>query len=629
MQIVSDGTSDWSLGQDAYKNPDRIQPNQYASGVNLSTRGGKLSPRPGFHRRELKFPAGGITNAYGYTRTYEQIWHSGMAQAAIPVSYGSNHYIVSVRNGIIFRTNIDTLNTEVLSDKIFLNSAAPRLNSSVALDTIIIHDFPDYPVYIKQDVVTRANPNHMVNGDLQPEAPISTISTYNQNRLFVANAGPEFTAGDVVGDLLTPEAPLTFTEVFTPSSPYVKQFFSLPVEDSAVEITAMGFLQALDASTGIGPLFVSSSSKLYFYQANQPRSNWGQGQFGGVLLANSGIGGPRCFVNVNSDLVFINSNGDAHALSTSRNDSQKWSNVPISREVRNYLKYHDKDLVKYAVLGYSNNRIFISANPYRTTALTTDQRPIRDYAHAGMVVMELDNLASFLSEGSPSWSGVWTGVNPTEIISINNRCFIMSKDGPETNTVNALYELVEDSNVDKIGTIDRQVRSIVYTKEYDFGQEFMQKKENSLVLHVNNLSGNVKIKIDRKPTHSSEWLKYADWQFTAATKTVEIPEDAFLYGLARQQLKQIVFGDGVVQGASPINDDEYSTFVGVQFRITLEGDYWELQHLKANATLATTAENQDQYYGADRLYKVYIALDKLPDWMIPELSYCEEEDILP
>lgn len=626
MNNLQDGTGDFSLGQDSWHSPNQIRKNQYASGVNLSSRGGVLSLREGFHQLEMTFEDRLIVNKYGHFISIKEIWEGGKFQALIPFYKVSESLLITIISGFIFKTNIHTNQTFLVSETITVNQYVPRINWSFAGSQIVIFDYPDYPIVISDTRIFRCDPNHLVNGQLQPQVPISSLGTFNENRLFVANAGAEFTASDAVGNLATPEAPITFAEVFTPSSPFYRQFFSLPTEEALYPIVAMGFIQQLDSNTGVGPMFVATNKKFYFFLTNQPRDQWGQSGFGGTLLSNAGLAGSRSFVNVNSDLVFLSSDGQVHAISTARNEVMRWGNVPISREVNNFLIFHDSSLKQYATLGYFDNRIFITANPYRVPCLDRNRQPVSDYAHGGLVVLETENIASLLAEGTPTWTGLWTGINPMDMTIVDERFFVISKDGDSTiGGINTIYEINKDvqfkprkTQYDIVRKNKRQIRSRVYTRSYNFDQPFTQKRLQTIVLHMEDLGGKVKIEVDYKPTHSTEWLRYGAWEHDCPTFTCDIPADALINGIALQQIEQIIFGDPEQTGFNPLNDDEYATFRAVQLRLTIEGEYWSLNNLKISAEPREFLERAD----TAPLKTVIIGEQCNTDWNIPEESLC-------
>lgn len=620
-----DGTGDFALGQDSWHLPDRIQENQYAKGVNVTTKGGGLRPRPVYVRQDQVFDDQTIPQVNSIRRS-EEFWRGGKFQAAFPYVALPDRYIMSVVNGLIFQTNIETGRTALLSNELRLNPNASRINWSYAGKYLVFFNFPDYPLIYDGVTLFKANPNNMINGALQPQVPISNLGTFNQNRLFVANTGVEFTAGDPVGNLLTPEAPITFTEVFTPSSPFVNQVISLPVESTQYPITAMGFIQQLDSSTGIGPMFVATADKFYFFNTQQPRDQWTQGQFGGVLIANAGIPGARAVVNVNSDLLFMTPQGRIHALSTARNESRKWGNVPISREVDNWLKIRSPELAQFAVMGYFDNRIFCTANPYRTIATGFNREPIFDYTHGGLVVLEIENLASLVTAGTPSWAGLWTGINPMEFVCFGDRAFVISKDGDGAFGENAIYEIAPDGAgiEDDAGRFKRPVRSVVETRAYDFKNPYLYKWEQTIAMHMTELAGDINLLVERRPRQSHEFLEYGKWAHTAPVEQCGMPTDAQLNGLSPHSFMQLTFGDPVKKGCSPLNGDSYSIFQESQLRLTITGGRWLLEDLRMSSVIAPNVERQEQFM-CNKLPKKRLPLqcDSALEWGIPEPSVCQ------
>jgi hypothetical protein len=618
-----DGTLDFSLGQDAWHLPDRIQPNQYAKGVNVTTKGGGLRPRPPYTRIDMEFDAQTIPVTYS-ERTTREFWCGGKFQAALAYVAGPDRYILTVVNGIVFQTNIKTGRTAALSLTLTLNPNIARINWSYADKYIVFFDYPDYPIIYDGMKLFRSNPENIVNGQLQPQVPISTIGTFNQNRLFISNAGTEFTAGDPVGNLLTPEAPITFTEVFTPSSPFVNQFFSLPTNDTIYPITAMGFIQQLDSSTGIGAMFVATAQKFYFFNTQVPRDQWSQGQFGGILINNAGVAGQRAVVNVNSDLLFMTPQAKIHALSTARNEARKWGNVPISREVENWLKLSDPMLSQFAVMGYFNNRIYCTANPYRTIATGFDRQPIFDYTHGGLVVLEIENLSSLVTTGVPCWAGLWTGVNPMEFVTFDDKAFIISKDGCGPGGENAIYEITENVGVyDDVGRYTRPIRSVVETRGYDFKDPYMKKWEQAVSFHIEELEGELDLLIERRPRQSHEYLEYGRWKHNAGFENCGMPTDAELNGIASQSFSQLTFGEPKEKGCSPITSEQYRVFEEIQLRLTILGGRWLIPDIRMKAEFAPHQERQVEFMCKELPEKrLPLPCDDALDWGIPEPSVC-------
>lgn len=616
-ETVFDGTMDWSLGQDSWHPPAKIRENQYWRGVNLNLRGGVLTHRPAFEQLQITFEDRSLPLPNGRSRSIKNIWEAGKFQAMIPYSSLGGDSLIIVISGLIFSLSLATNKVSLLSEDIKLNQYRRRINWSVADKYLVLFDYPDYPVIIEGSVVTRSSASYSSTNGVVHGVPASVLGTYNQNRLFVGGDGSSFTSGDAVGNLLTPDAPITFSEVFTPSSLYVNQSFSLGTADTAGHITAMGFLQQLDEGTGIGPLLVATNKSIYFYKTNQPRDNWTAGVFGGVLIANAGIAGPRAFVNVNSDILFMSREGNIHAVSTARAEAKRWGNVPISREVNNWTQPTDGPLSELAVMGYHNGRILCSVRPYRTLAYDRIGRRVSDFTHGGFVVLDTETIASLLSEGTPAWSGIWTGICPMEIATIAGRCFVISKDG---DAINALYEINEDGDVDIVRGCHRNIASRIYTRAYDFKDPYQLKREHSIAMHLQDIQGCLDLEISRKPSHGHRWMKYATWKHCAPVDTCK---GCYSYAnsYAPHKIRQLSFGDPLETGCNPITNDELGSFSDLQFKIDISAPGWVLEDFRVRATVIPTNDNQSIEL-CSKLSEDRVEADCETDWGIPEVKKC-------
>src|SRR4029079_16230500 len=131
-----------------------------------------------------------------------------------------------------------------------------------------------------------------------------------------------------------------------------------------------------------------------------PRPNWENGQFGSAYVSDFGIVGQRAHVNVGSDLFFMSADGLVRSANMSRAEQGKWSRSPLSFEVKKWLKFQELALAEYTSITYFRNKVFVTANPFRTRALTLKRLPAHDYAFAGMVALEFDNIST-IQGGSP------------------------------------------------------------------------------------------------------------------------------------------------------------------------------------------------------------------------------------
>lgn len=606
---------DFLGGQDASKIPDRVPENCYYAGINVSTKRGSLAPRWGFEEHTITYAEGGIYDRYNNYRSYKELFQSGKFQMCAPYPTGEAARLLIVVGGIIFLYNINTFDLVVvpITDGSVLNPRASRLNWSPASESLVIFDFPDYPVIVTGSTARRANPANY-------EIPISTNGAFNQNRLFISNAGNEFTAGDALGNLAAPLAPLTFQEILLPASPYYGQVFRLSTASNNETITAMGFLQVSDTSTGIGPLLIATEKSIYSYGTQNPRSDWEQGQFGSVLTYNTGIIGARAWTNVNSDLFFLSEDGWVRTISMSRDEQKRWARVPISREVENWLKYNDASLKKYAFLSYFKNKVFIAANPYRVKAVDySTRRYIADYAHAGMVVLELDNITSFGEPSKPTWAGLWTGVNPMDMVTIGDRAFIIAKND---YAINSIWEVNPENNIDISNCRTRYVRSRVYTREYDFQDPFLNKELHSVDFNLDNLKGDVQIDVEYKSSHSHTFFPWGTIKFKAPWRDCSMPCDQFMQGFAHHMIRDLTLGSpqGDGQECDPSTKELYQIFRKVMLRLTFSAKFWEVHEyrIKAIQRLQTPQETPCEEYEA-----VALAEPCNDDWCVGEFSLCQ------
>lgn len=584
--LIEDIQADFLGGQDASHTPDRIAENAYAAGVNISVKKGIVHSRWGFSRITLEYPTDTLLDPYRRVRTYRELFDGGKFQLAAPFFIGPTQYIVLVISGIIYLFNPDThvILVVSISDGSRLNSRVSRLNWAACGATLVIFDFPAFPVILEGLNARRADP-------AKQEVPVSTIGAFNENRLFIGNAGDEYTAGDPVGSAAFPDAPVSFTELLTVGSPYFGQAFRLPTNDHNDPISYMGFLQSVDTSTGIGPLLIATGRTIYSVHSEQERVNWTKQQFASNFIHNAGIAGPRALANANSDAFYMSPDGYVRTLSMSRDEQSKWSRTPMSRPVENWFKVREPTLTQFGFVTYFKNKVFFSVNPYRTQALDfTTFGAISDYAHGGLVVMELDNFVNSLGQTqNPTWAGLWTGVRPMEMVNVGDRAFIISKDDAH---VNRIYEvnpnLTYDTSDDKV----RFIRSRIYTRQYSFKNPFLNKELHSMDLNLANIQGDFKLKLDYKPSHGCTFTNWKTFCHDAPWRSCNMPQDSILNGFCGHTFRDLTFGAPEEEGCNAVTDEEFKLFRKIQLRFTISGAYWELYEYLLRGVLKPKLPNQ-------------------------------------
>jgi hypothetical protein len=612
---LADGQLSFEGGQDASLPPSRLPENKFHSGINISTSRGIIRSRYGYERKTLKFPEGGYAYTVNHIVDFKKVFETGKFQAMAPYQIGIKHYIVVVISGIIYLINQDTYDVTVLTigRDTQLNESAARINWSPAGRFLVLFDFPSKPIIIEGQNARRANP------DLN-ELPTSNLGVYNQSRLFFSNIGNEFTGGDPIGNLLTPNAPITAEEITLSGSPYFAEIYQAPSKYDA-PISAMATLQVSDTSTGIGPLLVATKKEIFVYNTVGPRESWitrsgtaDSGQFGKSISDNAGIAGARAFVNVNSDLFFISSDGQMRSITVSKDEQRKWARVPMNVEVSNWVSYLSPDLVDFSTLTYFKNKIFWTVRPYRIFAKRLNGNRILDIAHSGLVVLETDNLSRLGVFSAPSWAGLWTGIRPLDMCVTNERMFVMSKDYYSRNS---FYEVDPELKVDRTQQGERrQIKGVIYTREHFFQDMFSIKSLENVELGVTNISGQFEVGVDFKPSHSANFLFWSNFKHKVpvAYKTFmdgEIPQKKAI------SFRELKFGLPDSEVGHPITDDLYDRVKRVQLRITLKGDSWEFNEyrLQANAV----QENSTEFI-SDNLTQEADKEDSYSDWTYEEFG---------
>lgn len=611
-QYPIDGQLEFTGGQDASKVPHLVPENAYYAGINVSTKRGALGPRMGLKQHTLLYEEGGVKLPGKFPIPYNQIFLTGKYQARIPYFTAGESHLIIVISGIIFMVNIRTFETRhiPIADGTRLNEFASRLNWSFASRYVVIYDYPARPVIIENSTARRSDPANN-------EVPISVMGAYNQSRLFIANAGNEFTGGDPTGSLAAPDAPITFLEVETSSSPFFGQIFQLPTDYATDPITAMGFLQLTDTSSGIGPLLVATGSQIFAFNTQNPRTTWQNGPFGSLVVNTAGIAGPRAFANVNSDLFFLSPDGQLRTFNMSRNEQGRWSRVPISREVQNWMKVREPFMVQFGVVEYFNNKILVTANPYRAKARTLLGAPIADYAHGGLVVISLDNISTLREPEMPVWDGLWTGVRPMDMCVTNNRCFIISKDSTDLNN---LWEVMPDETIDTVGSRTRRIRSTVYTRSYDFKDQFMNKELLVADMPIQDVRGRLDFKLEFRPSHSDKYFPWVQFTHLAPYQSCKVPDDCSIKGLLAHSFRELKFGAPRTEACDPITSILYKFFREIQLKITIEAVTWALEVFRLKAV---TLPDNDTDVVCEPFPCVKLCGVCNTDWDIPEIDICD------
>lgn len=498
---VTDAYVSFEGGQNEGPLPDNLVETQTHRNINVTLKDKAIGPRPGLVEQELFIDNRSRPRSDG--PTYTELLEQGRLQAFIPRKTDNGSFFIVVLSGVIYAIDLsDGCVREIVVDGNIprLNQYRPRVNWSFAGEDIVLFDWPNNPVVIEGLEARRTN-------DANFEIPISYLGALVSNRLFVANNGRVFGASDPISPDF-PDAPITFSESLAPSAPFLGQFFSLGSIDRSGDITAMGYFQQADTSTGFGSLFIATRETIFTAPVNQPRVGWGDGSsFTEVFLYNAGIIGARAFVNVNSDLFFMSPDCLIYSLTSRRQDQDRWGDLPISYEVSEALKTNYKELLCYTFLQYNDNRLYAAIKPYLVDALDLQGNCYSDIVFNGLVTMEFNIASGLTSQSSPIWSSIWTSYEYQESAQINQDLYFwIKKDGR-----NKLLKLDESINYDFIDGKRELIKTRVVTKFFDFNQPFLEKELRSLRLFFAGVKGEFYAKVYYRVDDNGPWALWADY----------------------------------------------------------------------------------------------------------------------
>lgn len=578
MALDTDGQLSFDGGQDVSLPSTRLEPNKFVAGINTSTSKGVLTPRWAVCRKKINMQPGGYSYEFNKVADFNFNFKKGLFQAFTPYRIENNYYQLVVINGLIYMVNQKDFSVKVLTlnSSTQLSPTAKRIYWGVAAKYVVFADFPNRPVIVENGVARRSSA--ALN-----ELPVLNLVTYNQNRAMFSNGVNEFTGGDPAGSLSAPSAPITINEILS-GGPYAGEIYKAPSNYDA-PITVLTTLQSVDTSTGIGSLVVATDRQIFTYDTTQPRAAWAtENQFGTCLSYNVGIIDQLAQTNINSDLFFVAKDGTLRGLSSARDEQKKWARTPLSLPIDNWVNYYDPALINYSRVCYFNNKIFWTVRPTYTEALRYDKTPILDIKHSGFVVLDMSNVSRGFGNTPPAWDGLWTGVNPMDMLVNDNRMFVISKDSGS----NEIYEVLPNETVDRTDEGERRrIKGTCYTRDYFVKNLFQDKELKRLESNISNITGEFKYKVEYKPSDAPSFIPWGEYNLNVLDGY-----NRFIDGEVEQRepvaLKELTINAPDIRDAvNPVNNDLYKTVKRVQFKIEIEADSWQLDEF---AVFANTLE---------------------------------------
>lgn len=575
---IQDGQEDGYVGFDAGQNEGisaaLIAEGQTRKNYNISLRKRALKPRPPLIDYDLRFESEALAKKRPLigSITYEQNFYYGRRQHARKFQTPLGELLILVVNGVIYTVNLQNRVIRVIEIDDYtklLNYNLTRINGCQSYTDFVLFDWPNVPITIRSDLTA-------VRSDtLHQGIPRSYIGTHVHGRLAIGNAGMEFGLSDL-RIRNRQHAPITFQEsIVAPNNPspaYPNQFFKLDYIDKLSAITAMGFLHQADGTSpmGFGPLFVSTKEAIHLVAVNQPRAQWAATQaFVRVIIFNYGIVGPRAYVNVGQDIFYKSFDGHIYSTSLLAGDQRQWGITHLSNELEESLLTQNTHLLKYAALGYFDNRIFTTLRPYITKAVNLFGMPIEDYVSNGVGVLELNNISGISGNSTPSWAGVYTGVY-SDMLEIDGKMIFLTKTGERNN----ICRLEEKRTLDYVRGVSKKIRSRIYTREFIFKTPTRNKNLTHFQLDIRKILGPLTAHIYYQIESDGEWRHWGSVHYE--------PEKKFVRGSIQDEF-------------IPKPKAVQAEFKTITFRIDIIAEDWELVRMGLVGAIHVELETDRKY----------------------------------
>lgn len=285
--------------------------------------------------------------------------------------------------------------------------------------------------------------------------------------------------------------------VFNDNTGYKGGLFGVPA--NLGNITGAATLPQSRFRNGQGELVFFAENGAFALDLSPARELWEDTK---TTLVGAGCVAPYSIIPVNNDLWYRRPDGIS-AYKQSRNDEDtKWTDVPLSREVNNWLSKDSDQLLRYVSMAYFDNRILCTVYPRREP----NQHGYGDHRYFnGLVALDLDpgSTTSPQVEGF-GWDGLWTGPRTTQIVTVDitgrRRCFVFSFDKDNQNRT---YELSTHQGKDPN---NREIEGFYVTKKFDFQSPLQEKTLIGGKGVRLTTRGQTELNVEYRPDDSFCWL---------------------------------------------------------------------------------------------------------------------------
>lgn len=561
---------------DSGMDPSIIGNTKVAFARNVQFRGAIPMTRPGWNKRTLNFVDAGTQTAF----------EDGLWQGAGPFEpFQGGMLLVASIAGRLFRIDVD--NNYACQEITGSDTNSPFLEKAwfeQAEDFLIVQDNQSSPLIYDGATLRRADPTSSPR-----EVPVGNAMVYANGRLWVSlPTFKSFVAGNIVyGEDGTAayngrDSVLRFTE-----NKFLNGGGEFGVPFNAGKIRAMRAIANLDSSLGQGPVQVLTERGVFSVNAPFDRTSWQNLQYPiqTVSLLGGGATSHEGTILVNGDIWFRSQDG-MRSFQVARRDFNAWVNTPLSTEMTAVIANDDVNLLDHASAINFDNRLLMTASPFKVMDHGTCWR--------GLIALDFHNVSGITIRTSPSYDGIWTGLDILQVVPLGNRCFFFV-----LNASNKI-ELWEQSLADPFDNGTVRIASYIDTPRFGFGDQGWSRKELSTgdVWH-STLIGTVNFTAKFRPDNYPCWIDWASWCAVAKdksclTEVCETPASLHPQYRTRKRL--------------PLPSEDCNSHDNSPFRKGYEH------------------QMRLSWVGHARIDKLRLIAHELQEDTLPECPVCEEED---
>jgi len=507
-----------SGGMNAAFEPAGLQEDQYAVGINVTSRSGIITPRPDYRRMHLEFEF----------EDDRQLFEKGRYQGSVAYAVGGVTSAVCVISGTIFLVNLVTGFTRNLSTgSAYLDENVYRCYLCQVEEFLVIQDGTSLPIIVQGGVAWVAPP--------APDGPrVGTVMSYGHGRLFTKIGARAISAGDNN----MPNDEEAVLKSFEHDDFAIGGAFA--VGEDLGEINSLTFANNYDSTTGDGPLLAGTDYGLVTFRVDLNRDDWLTSAFSKVQVRGTGVTGVDAVASLNADTLFWSREGlrSLAVLQSEVHDARRFVNV--SRDVQPLYSNEPEWFKSFICLGVANGRLLSTVGGRTVAAEARDGSELEDVCFDGLFALDFDRIATPARRAGASptlaYDGIWTGLSVTGILETDDGAVLFGKRG----TTNIFCKVgTQTTGMDDYTPIHCRLFTRAFTTKAPPAFEdapFQQKKFEAAFIWAKRVTGTVPVSLWLSVDGSPAFCKISEMTLEVPMEDwdgYDIPEIGEARGFAR------------------------------------------------------------------------------------------------